>query len=44
MSDKERKEHSKLLKLWSERHASMSQMLRCMDLDRKAASHAKQHP
>lgn len=36
MSTKERKEHSKLLRLWATRRATRKQMLRCMELDRKA--------
>lgn len=36
MSAKERKEHERLTKLWMSRRASKAQMLRCMELDRKA--------
>ena len=38
MSDKERQEHERLLDLWACRKATKAQMLRCMELDRKAAN------
>lgn len=37
MNLKEQKEHSRLLRLWAMGRATMKQMLRCMELDRKAS-------
>ena len=36
MNAKERKEHARLMKLWATQRATMRQMQRCMELDRKA--------
>jgi hypothetical protein len=38
MSDKERKERAKLLKLWAMGKATRKQIDRCMQLDRKATA------
>ena len=38
MSDKEQREHAKLLHLWATGRATRKQIDRCMELDRKAAS------
>ena len=36
MTDKERSEHAKLLRVWATGRATMRQINRCMALDRKA--------
>ena len=38
MNAKERKQHENLLRLWATGRATMKQMQRCMELDRKTAS------
>lgn len=38
MTDKERQEHDKLRELWATQQATRKQILRCMELDRKAAN------
>lgn len=42
MTTTERREHRRLLKRWSERRATMREMLRCMELDRKANREARE--
>jgi len=37
MTAKERREHAKLRRLWAAQRATQAQILRCMELDRKAA-------
>jgi hypothetical protein len=36
MSERERVEHSRLLRKWATGKASQKEMMRCMELDRKA--------
>lgn len=38
MTEKERKEHEKLSRLWATRKATKRQILRCIELSRKAAN------
>lgn len=38
MTEKERAEHAELRELWATQQATRKQILRCMELDRKAAS------
>lgn len=42
MTAKEQREHRRLLKRWSRRRATMREMLRCMELDRKANREARE--
>lgn len=39
MSEREQKEHARLLRLWATARATRQQLERCMELDRKSASH-----
>lgn len=38
MTKKEQQEHARLRQLWATQKASRKQILRCMELDRKAAA------
>jgi hypothetical protein len=42
MSEKEHATHQRLLRLWAQGRATKAQMLRCMELDRKAERTANQ--
>lgn len=39
MTKREQAEHARLLRLWATGRATRKQVLRCMELDRKAAQH-----